>query len=289
MNEVLAQNAPLRSEGEVVSYYEQVLSKQLTIKRVLFVGGSVLALVAVGSVAILAIKAGLTLLAAGAILAVGVYSLLRFPLWMLKQENKVRELIMQERNEHLARLKAEARKNPIEQAENDYLRRDKQYDAFKKAMEQIGSQVGSCRSKLEKLKADKPNYDLSEQVRAVEKMELYYNNRLDRLKQAKIKLEAFKEKIAEARTKWDFALAANAAIAVMNATDQDSRMQEILTEVSFEAVQSEFDGIFAKLDVDAAEMSTQGTLEFGSDVKIDIHDLVMDDLVPVKGGINELK
>lgn len=274
----------LRSEGEVVSHYTQLIQKKIVAKRVVLGVGVVVILAAAVPIIILAIQSGLALLAAGGLFLGGIFSWKCVPYWMLRQENRIRELMMREQNEHLARLKAEARKNPIEQAENDYLRRSKQYQAFKAALETIGGQVKSFRTKLESTKRNNPNFDLSQEFEALKKMELFYNNRLERLGVANTKLAEFRLKINEARAKWEFALQANDAIRAMNATDQDACIQEILTEVSFDAVHQQFDSIFAKLDVDAAEISTKQSLNFGSEMTIDLPTLEINDLVLVMGG-----
>jgi hypothetical protein len=191
---------------------------------------------------------------------------------------------MQEQNEQLARLKAEARKNPIEQAENEYLRRSRQYEAFKRAMEVIGGKIGAFKSRLFQTKRDKPNYDLAPETAALEKMELFYQNRKDRLEVAVVKLGQFKDKIDEARTKWEFQLAANDAIRAMNATDQEARINEILTSVSFDTVQQEFDSVFAKLDIDAAEIKGKQALEFGQGITIDMPVIEVPEALPVRRG-----
>jgi hypothetical protein len=166
-------------------------------------------------------------------------------------------------NRLLATRKQEARKNPIEQAENDYLRRSEQYQVYKSAIEAIGAQVTAFRSRLEKTRREKPNYDLKQETAALEKMQLFYDNRKQRLGEANTKLILFKDKIEEARTKWDFQLEANATIRALNATDRESKINEILTEVAFDSVQREFDTIFARLDVDAAELNSTKQLNFG--------------------------
>src|SRR3989338_995084 len=257
------------------------LKKQLTIKRMLFAVGAVVGLAVIMPLAIMAVQAGLALAAVAVLGAGGFVAWKKIPRWLLTIEHREREKVQQEMNRHLAALKTEAKKNPIEQAENDYLRRSKQYEAFKRAMEMIGGKVEAFGGKLARTKKEKPNYDLSQETAAYEKMKRFYTDRILRMKEAYVKLGKFKEKIEEARTKWEFQLYANDAIRAMNATDQEAKINEILTEAAFDSVQQEFDAVFAKLDVDAAELSSQNALEFGTGVTIDVSGIRIEEPEPV--------
>jgi hypothetical protein len=137
-------------------------------------------------------------------------------------------------------------------------------------VEAIGGKVGAFKSKLDKTKKERPKYDLLQETAAYERMKEFYDNRKVRLETAFVKLAQFHDKIEEANTKWEFQLAANEAIRAMNATDQETKINEILTEVAFDSVQQEFDAVFARLDVDAAEINASRALEFGQGVTIDV-------------------
>jgi hypothetical protein len=260
------------------------LEKVVSSKRTLFALGSVAVLAIILPLAVAALKAGLALIAIGFLALMGVAAWKMIPRWLLTIENRERELIQQEMNRHLAALKKEAKQNPIEQAQNEYLRRSAQYEAFKAAMGIIGGKVQSFRSKLAQTKRDKPAYDLSQETAALERMTQFYTNRMERLQTAFVKLGQFKEKIEEANTKWEFQLAANDAIRAMNATDKDAKINEILTAVAFDSVQQEFDSVFAKLDVDAAELNASKALEFGQGMTIDVSAIHIDqpELVPAQ-------
>ncbi len=201
--------------------------------------------------------AGVAVIGVIGIVGIGVFQAL--PMLAQKWENWL-----------LGVRKDEARKNPIEQAENDFMRRSAQVESFKQAMENIGAQVTRLKNRLDKTRREKPAYDLTEQIASYDKMQLYYNNRLQRLQLAVKAREDFKNKIDEAKTKWAFQQDANETIRAMNATDQEAKINEILTEVAFDSVQKEFDTIFAKLDVDAAEMSAQNQIEFAPHTTLDL-------------------
>lgn len=256
------QPMPVTSLNAITKDFDTKLSRQLTTKRVLVVGGSVVAVAAALPVVIMAVQAGLALFAFGGLVVVGLTAKKMFPLWMYKVENRIREANQAEKNRTLVAMKQEAKTNPIEQAQNEYFRRSKQYEVFKEAMVAIGGKVKSFKSKLDATRKAKPKYDLSQEEAAYDKMKQFYDSRVTRLEDAHVKLGLFKEKIDEANTKWEFQLDANAAIRAMNATDQEAKMAEIMTEVAFDSVQQEFDSVFARLDVDAAELSANKTLDF---------------------------
>ncbi len=264
------------------------LQQKLRSKHLLYGGVAVVGLVVIGGVVVSALMAAVQIAVLGGLLGVlalgGVVAWKKIPRWLLSVENREKELVRVEMNRHLSALKAEAKKNPIDQAQNDYLARSAQYAQFKTAMEKIGGKVTGFKSKLDRTKKEKPNYDLTQETEAYEKMKQFYDKRMSRLGEAVVKLAKFKEKIEEASTKWEFQLDANDAIRAMNTTDQEAKINEILTEVAFGSVQQEFDAVFAKLDVDAAELSATRSLEFGSGMTIDVSAIRIEQpqvLVPV--------
>ncbi len=280
MNE-LVQLPP--QEAEIRQQFRLVLRKKLVSKQILIAVGAILTLAALLPVAIAAVQAGLALILVGALVALGITSWKMLPWWILAVENRVRERVQAEENRSLAAMKKEASQNPIEQAQNDYLRRSRQIEDFKGALEQIVARVSSFKARLERTKRERPNFDLRAETEALAKMEEFCANRLQRLTTAVEKLGRFKDKIEEARTKWEFQLAANAAIRAMNETDRDAQINEILTQVAFGTVQQEFDAIFAKLDVDAAEIRGTKALEFGG-ASIDLSTIGLNgpELVPAR-------
>lgn len=286
MNQLVSQVS--NAEAAIREKFGTELQKSLTSKRLMYGGAAAVTVLVVGAVVIKILVTGIAIMALGgvaaALAAAGVVAWKKIPRWLYTIENKEKERVQIEMNRHLSALKSEAKKNPIEQAQNEYLRRSGQYEAFKKALETIGGKVGAFKSKLDKTKREKPNYDLSQETAAYDKMKQFYDNRMERLGVAHIKLGQFRDKIEEASTKWEFQLAANDAIRAMNATDQEAKINEILTEVAFDSVQQEFDAVFARLDVDAAEINASRALEFGQGMTIDVSALRIDqqpELVPV--------
>ncbi len=188
----------------------------------------------------------------------------------LREKEKLRQIEI----DHIARLKAMAKRNPIEQAESEYLNRGERFNTFKSALEKIGAKLKATDSKIarKKLEPTSKNFDFRQIETELGKANAWYKDRLDRLATAKIALVAFHNKLDEARFKWEIQLDMNDAIRSMNATDRDSKINEMLVEIAFDTVQKEFDTIFAKMEVDAAEVNSTKELRFGS-ISIDTSDV----------------
>ncbi len=227
--------------------------------RIATLAFGVFALYVLSQVIMAAVSAALGLAAIGILGIVGVGVFQALPMLAQKWENRIL----------MARV-AEARRNPIEQATNDFLRRQAQFERFKAAVSQIGGQIASLKVRLKKMHEAAPKSDFSTEEDALGKMDLYYKNRLDRVTLASAKLQDFDQKIKEARMKWDFQVAANQAIVAMNATDREAQMNQMLTEIAFDTVQHEFDEVFAKIDVDAAELNSKKELAFGGGMSLDL-------------------
>ena len=279
MGEVV--NIRPQSEQEIISKFDGQLKNQLLLKRSMIVGGGVLALVGTLPLLLMAVQAGLALVALGGLALVGIFAKFRLPVWIMQIENRAREAIQSEKNRHIAALKAEAKKNPIEQAENELIRRTDQYNKAKAAIGAIGAKVSAFEDKLTKNKQKNPTMDFSSEQRALEKMRQFYEAKKGTLTSANTALAELRKAIDQAKIKWDFAKDANDAFAAMSATDKDAILGGILTEVAFDSVTEEFGKIFAKLDVEATELSDKSALTFDNS-KLDIADIsIPHDPVPV--------
>lgn len=273
----LVNEKPLNEAGIKQSFEEKIAS-EITTKRILVGVGATIGLAVLLPVAFMAAQTGMYLAVVGGFVLIGGVVYKKLPGWQFRLENSIREENQKEMNRHLAALQAEAKKNPIEQALSNYIERSNQYNSFKKAIQEIGGLVESFKNKLEKTKKEKPNYDLSNESRALEKMTEFYESRKNRLEEAYKTLCLFHEKIDEAKTKWEFQLKANEAIRAMNNADKDAKINEILTDIAFDTIQEEFDSIFAKLDVDAVEINAQKSLSFGNGITLDTSEIE----IPVK-------
>ena len=99
--------------------------------------------------------AGIGILAA--MTAVGVATLHAVPLAMQKLENQL-----------LAARKAEARRNPIEQLQNEVLRRSDRLSSFRKALVLVGGQIESIAQMVAERRHRDPEHVLHRQERALQ-------------------------------------------------------------------------------------------------------------------------
>ncbi|HOF51731.1 MAG TPA: hypothetical protein PKX82_05450, partial [Rhodoferax sp.] len=116
----------------------KVHAGKLTWIRTLTAVASVAALAIFAPVVWLAASGGVGLLVLGGILAIGFAAVQTLPLMGQKLENTL-----------LSARKAEARRNPIEQLQNEVLRRAERLRSFRKALVTVGGQIESIRQMIE--------------------------------------------------------------------------------------------------------------------------------------------
>jgi hypothetical protein len=191
-----------------------------------------------------AVSAGAGLAALAGMAAVGCAAFQAVPLAMQKLENRV-----------LALRKAEAQTNPIEQLQNDCLRREKRLNEFRAALVTIGGQIESMRQMVQERKHLAPHHVLDRQERAIERMEHFYRANIDRLEEARNALEAFRTQIKQKVFEWEFAQAGQVVMAALNPAEMQDLMQDILSDEALRTVQNRFNMVFAELDVDMCSMN----------------------------------
>ena len=174
-------------------------------------------------------------------------------------------------NKLLGLRKAEARANPIEQIQNNVIRKAQQLKAFKDGMETIGGQIGSLETSLKEQARKDPTEDFSEQWEAVNKMKLYYNAKKESYAAAYQALEDYKKAVERAKFKYGFGNAAAGIAQAMNAADAETLVQNMLSDEAFKAVDVRFNSAFAALDMDTVELNAAKRLEFGKGLTIDVN------------------
>ena len=192
---------------------------------------------------------GLAALAAMALGGGAIFQLLPYALQRL--ENRILRL-----------RKAEARANPIEQLQNDCLRREQRLQSFQRALATIGGQIESMTEMVEERRHLDPEHVLDRQQRALQRMSLFHACNLRRLDEAQSALEAFQHKVRQKVFEWDFAQAGQAVIAALNPSELEDLMQDLLTDEALRGVRDRFNAVFAELDVEmrAIDAPTRGLL-----------------------------
>ena len=197
------------------------------------------ALAASAPLIVMAISAGAGLLTMGGMAIVGFAALQALPLGMQKLENRL-----------LQARKQEARDNPIEQLQNDCLRREERLQTFKRALVSIGGQIESMREMLHERKDKAPHHVLDKQERAIARMDHFYQANIVRLKEAHQALEDFRTQVTQKAFEWEFAQAGQVVMAALNPAEMQDLMQDLLSDEALRSVQNRFNMVFAELDVD---------------------------------------
>jgi hypothetical protein len=186
-----------------------------------------------------AVSAGAGLLALAAMAAAGLLGFQAIPLTMQKLENRLLQM-----------RKAEARANPIEQLQNDCLRREQRLQEFRQALVSIGGQIESMRQMVQERKHMAPHHVLDRQERAIERMDQFYRANIGRLEEAHHALEAFRTQVKYKVFEWEFAQAGQKVMAALNPSEMQDLVQDILSDEALRTVQNRFNMVFAELDVD---------------------------------------
>jgi hypothetical protein len=170
----------------------------------------------------------------------------------------------------LSAQKAEARRNPIEQAQNRYLQRAEQLRLTKQALATIGGQIGAQRTRLKDRQKADPHHDLTDQFNALQRMEQGYERLKIDYQTACVALEKFHKEIERKKFDWESAGMLRTIDASMNPQDAESLKQDMLTDEAFRSVDQEFNAAFAALDVQTVNLNENKKLDYGSGVVLDL-------------------
>lgn len=187
----------------------------------------------------LAVTAGVGLATLGLMGLAGLVVVQCIPLGMQKLENRLLQL-----------RKAEARTNPIEQLQNDCLRREERLQSFRQALVTIGGQIESMREMVQERKDKAPYHVLDKQERAIARMDQFYRANVARLDEAHQALEAFRTQVKQKVFEWEFAQAGQVVMAALNPTEMQDLMQDLLSDEALRSVQTRFNMVFSELDID---------------------------------------
>ncbi len=211
--------------------------------RALTAAGGVLALAFFAPMVWLAVSGGAGLLVLGGILATGFAAVQMLPLLGQKLENAL-----------LSARKSEASSNPIEQLQNEVLRRAQRLLSFRKALVAVGGQIESIRQMIEHSQSKFSGPVLARQERALEKLQQFHNINIDRLNLAQAALQEFKHTVEQKQSEWHIALAIDDANRALDPNAADNLMQDLLADTALRTVQDRFNSVFAELDVQMSSL-----------------------------------
>ena len=210
-----------------------------------------------------AVSAGAGLAALAVMAVLGVVAFQALPLAFQKAEN------------HLLQMrKSEARRNPIEQLQNDMMRRTQRLKSFRNALVTIGGQIESVEQMMAERHQQDPGHVLARQERALQRLKQFHGINLSRLVQAQAALEEFQLTVQRKDSEWRMALAIDDATAALDPHATENLLQDLLTDTALRTVQDRFNQVFAELDVQmhSADGPTRSLLDSRSlDHMEDLH------------------
>jgi hypothetical protein len=190
-----------------------------------------------------AVSAAAGIAALAGMTAVGFAVLQALPLVMQKLENRV-----------LRVRRAEAHANPIEQLQNEVLRRAERLQSFRHALVTVGGQIESISELLVNCQHRDPSHVLERQQRAMHRLQQFHSVNLGRLAQAQAALEEFRTTVERKESEWRIALAIGEASELLDPNAADNLMQDLLTDTALRSVQERFNSVFAELDVQMSSL-----------------------------------
>lgn len=178
-------------------------------------------------------------------------------------------------NQLLAARKAEARRNPIEQLQNELLRRAQRLRAFREALVVVGGQVESISQMLAARRHRDPQHELERQEKALARLQQFHALNIARLQQAQAALDDFRAAIERKESEWRIALAIDEASALLDPRAAEALVEDLLADTALNAVQERFNSVFAELDVQMSSIDgpTRRLLEPDSLARMDALEL----------------
>jgi hypothetical protein len=221
--------------------------------------GAVLGLAVLLPIIYSAFLAGLGLLGIAVIGLIGAGLVQSLPLLGQKWENNL-----------LGWRKAEARKNPIEQMENDLIRDGKKLEATRGALETISAQIQGLGTALLRQKKADAGADYADMERGLEKMDQFYQRYRAKYNEAQLAFQDKKLFIERQKFKWGFAQQGQKTMALLNAQDAESLFNAMLTDEAYKQVDLQYNRTFAALDLETTQVNTAKQLQFGGGQVIDV-------------------
>ena len=211
---------------------------QIVWLRGVAVASGVLVLILFAPLVWMALSAGVGLLALAA-MAVAAYGAMQaLPLLGQRLENQL-----------LRARKAEARRNPIEQLQNEVMRRAQRLKAFRQALVAVSGQIASIEQMLEERRHKDPAHALQRHEQAVGRLRDFQRLNMARLSQAQEALDEFRCTVERKESEWRIALAIGEASELLDPNATDNLLQDMLTDTALRSVQERFNSVFAELDV----------------------------------------
>jgi len=168
-------------------------------------------------------------------------------------------------NSLLAGRKAEAARRPIEQLQNELLRRAQRLKAFRQALVGVGGQIESIAQMLIDRRERDPAHVLERQEQALRRLQQFQQVNLARLAQAQSALDEFRGLVERKEAEWRIAVAIDEANELLDPNAGEHLLQDLLTDTALRTVQDRFNQVFAELDVQMSGLDAPTRQWLGQD------------------------
>lgn len=179
------------------------------------------------------------------------------------------EAAQAERIRHLEKLKSQAENNPIETLELDLEMMYGERDALKEANTAFRTQARSLSEDLASNKRDNPGVDYSEQEEQLEEFKAVCDADDAELRDFIGAIDQTEAVLREARSKWNFAVKLDAALAQRDAARGNEVQRKILKDTALDSIRERHAKLFARMHTRAVEISAAKTLKIGA-VNVDV-------------------
>ncbi len=153
-------------------------------------------------------------------------------------------------NRLLAARRKEARRNPIEQMQNELLRRSEQIRSFRTALAGVQAQIEGLQDMLDTRRQQTPGHDLRKPESVLARMRSVYASHVDRLACAESALQDFDKHVAAKRFEYQCALELEQINHALHGSDSTRMLEQMLADEATQAVQQRFNQAFAALELD---------------------------------------
>lgn len=262
-----------KNEAEVKSFFAESVKKQLFTKTVLYSVGAVVALAVLVPIIWAAVSAGIGL-AVLAMLLIGAGVVWKWlPNYFLRVENRIKEANQREENRHLEVLKAQARRNPIEQLQNFLRLKENQLSSYESFVAKVGAQVRSIGDMLNERKRVRPDRDYTKKDEAFKAMNKAYQFHLGKKDAGRKALAALEEAVEDATFDYKFGQVGQDAMRHMKALEGQDLLDEMLADESFSSVRDNFNLVFSEIEVQIGTINSSKQIDFGEGVVLDVSDV----------------
>lgn len=168
------------------------------------------------------------------------------PVFARKVSDKKMQMMLAQANQHLAALKAEARKNPIETLQNLYREKQEALEAVKQKIHKFATKVNNYGLNVKKFTEDFPQ-DAAMFTQTHAEMTALLERRKAKWQEARDNLDKFAKEITRANAIWEMSQA-TAELREAAGDLEENFFQKVRKETALDAVQQSLAASMADLD-----------------------------------------